>query len=92
MEIEYTLQARKDLEFWKKTNNVAVLKKIRMLVEAIMQSPYEGIGKPEALKYKLSGCWSRRINKNHRIVYEVFERKLSYSRLKTIIFKFVLNF
>lgn len=68
MEIEYTLQAEEDLDFWKKANNVAVLKRIRKLIEAILQDPYQGIGKPEALRYNLSGCWSRRINKEQRIV------------------------
>ncbi len=71
MEIEYTLQAKEDLDFWKKSGNASVLKKIRILIEAILRSPYEGIGKPEGLKYDLTGFWSRRINKEHRIVYEV---------------------
>ena len=60
MEIEYTLQAKEDLDSWNKSNNVAVSKKIRKLIEAILQNPYEGIGKPEALKYNLTGCWSRK--------------------------------
>ena len=82
MEVEYTLQAKEDMGFWKKSNNVAVLKKIRKLIEAILQSPYEGIGKPEALKYNLTGCWSRRINNEHRIVYEVFDDKIIVHSLK----------
>ena len=82
MEIEYTLQVKEDLSFWKKSNNVAVLKKIRKLIEAILQSPYEGIGKPEPLKHNLTGCWSRRINKEHRIVYEVFDNKIIVHSLK----------
>ena len=82
MEIEYTLQAKDDLDFWKKYNNVAILKKIRKLIEAIMQNPYEGIGKPEPLKYSLVGCWSRRINKEHRIVYEVLDSKIIVHSLK----------
>ena len=82
MEIEYTLQAYEDLNFWKKTNNISVLKKIRKLIEAILKNPYEGIGKPEALKYNLTRCWSRRINKEHRIVYEVFEDKIIVHSLK----------
>jgi toxin YoeB len=52
------------------------LKKIRKLIEAIVQNPYRGIGKPEALKYDLTGCWSRRINKEHRIIYEVLDDKI----------------
>lgn len=82
MEIEYTLQAKEDLDFWKKSNNVAILKKIRKLIESILQSPYEGIGKPEALKYNLTGCWSRRINKEHRIIYEVLNDKIIVHSLK----------
>ena len=76
------LQAKEDLGFWKKSNNVTVLKKIGKLIEAILQSPYEGIGKPEALRYDLAGCWSRRINKEHGIVYEVFDNKIIVHSLK----------
>lgn len=61
MELEYTLQASEDLAFWKKSNNVAMLKKIRKLIESISETPYEGIGKPEPLKYGLTGCWFLRI-------------------------------
>jgi toxin YoeB len=45
------------------------------LLNAIEESPFEGIGKPEALRYNLSGRWSRRINQEHRIIYEVLENK-----------------
>jgi len=45
--------------------------KIRSLLESIQASPFTGIGKPEALKYEQSGKWSRRINQEHRLVYEV---------------------
>lgn len=82
MEIEFTLQAKEDLDFWKKSNNISVLKKIRNLIEDILQNPYKGIGKPESLKYNLSGCWSRRINKEHRIVYEIFDNKIIVHSLK----------
>ena len=68
MEIEYIQQAKEYLDFGRKSNNDAILRKIRSLVETIKQSPVEGIGKPEALKYNISGCWSRRINKEHRIL------------------------
>jgi toxin YoeB len=53
------------------TNSVAILKKLRALIESISENPYAGIGKPELLKHNLTGCWSRRINQEHRIVYEV---------------------
>jgi len=49
------------------------MNKISALIEDIQLHPFEGIGKPEALKYELSGKWSRRINQEHRIIYRVTE-------------------
>jgi toxin YoeB len=72
MEVIYTPQAVEDLNYWKKSGNKAIQKKIQQLILAIIEKPYEGIGKPEPLKYELSGSWSRRINREHRIVYEVY--------------------
>jgi toxin YoeB len=46
-------------------------KKIQQLFAATIANPFEGIGKPEALKYDLSGKWSRRINEEHRMIYDV---------------------
>lgn len=45
--------------------------KIKELILNIMETPFEGLGKPEALKFDLSGYWSRRINQQHRLVYRV---------------------
>ncbi|KAA8890855.1 Txe/YoeB family addiction module toxin [Nocardia colli] len=50
-----------------------VLKKVNVLIKAIMNDPFEGIGKPEPLKHDLAGYWSRRITQEHRIVYKVVE-------------------
>lgn len=74
MEVIYSPKAIEDLKYWKKTGNKAIQKKITSLIQAIQENPYEGIGKPEPLKYNLSGAWSRRINHEHRLVYEVNER------------------
>ena len=71
MEIKFTDDANRDLEYWKKTHNVKVLKRIRELLEAIQQDPYKGIGNPEVLKHQLSGYWSRHINLEHRLVYKI---------------------
>ncbi len=71
MEIEIMPDARIDLDFWVKTGNKAVLKKITQLIESILEHPFEGIGKPEPLKYSLKGTWSRRINHSNRLIYEV---------------------
>jgi toxin YoeB len=82
MEIDYTLQAKEDLAYWKKINNTIVLKKIRKLLEAIIETPYEGIGKPEPLKHNLAGCWSRRITQEHRLVYEVTDDLITVLSMK----------
>ena len=53
------------------------MKKITTLLRDISEHPYTGIGKPEPLKYELSGKWSRRINSEHRIIYSVHESTAS---------------
>lgn len=70
MEIIYLPKAAEDLLFWKKSGNRQVQQRISALVESIQQNPFEGIGKPEPLKYNFSGMWSRRINIEHRLIYE----------------------
>ena len=72
----FSQQAQKDIEFYKKSGNTAVLRKILSLLNEIAEYPYEGSGKPEPLKYSLAGCWSRRINLEHRLVYEVSGNKI----------------
>ena len=49
------------IEYWKKTGTPSELRKIQSLIQSIEQTPFQGIGKPEALKHELSGQWSRRI-------------------------------
>lgn len=71
--IVFTDQALTDWDFWKTSGNRAITKKIVTLLEDIAAHPYTGIGKPEALKYELSGYWSRRINSEHRIIYRVID-------------------
>ena len=73
MEIVFLPKSQEQLDYFKKTNNQIVLKKVRQLLEATIINPFLGIGKPEALKHNLTGLWSRRINKEHRLVYEVLE-------------------
>jgi len=55
---------------WQKEDK-KILRKINMLIKEIQRLPYEGKGKPEPLKYDLSGFWSRRIDREHRLVYRV---------------------
>ena len=73
MEIVFLEQAEKDREYWKKTDNKVIMKRITALLKDIAEHPYIGIGKPEPLKYELTGYWSRRINSEHRIIYSVDE-------------------
>lgn len=73
MEVIYSPKAIEHLKYWKKSGNIAIQKKIEQLIIAIQENPFEGIGKPEPLKYELSGSWSRRINEEHRIVYEIHD-------------------
>ncbi|WP_243718050.1 Txe/YoeB family addiction module toxin [Pedobacter changchengzhani] len=66
-------KALEHLNFWRKSGNKIIQKKIEQLILAIQENPFEGIGKPEPLKYELSGSWSRRINEEHRIIYEIHD-------------------
>lgn len=75
MEVKLLEDADEDLSFWIKTGDKSIQKKINQLLLSIEQTPYSGIGKPEALKHHLSGLWSRRINTEHRIVYEIDENQ-----------------
>jgi toxin YoeB len=61
---------RQDLRYWVETNRRTALR-VLDLVEAVMRDPFQGIGKPEPLKYVLAGAWSRRISEEHRLVYAV---------------------
>lgn len=63
-------QALDDIKHWS-FNDIKLLRKIFDLLESMLRDPFQGIGKPEALKGDLRGYWSRRINDEHRIVYTV---------------------
>ena len=63
-------RAWEDYQYWLMRDK-GVLKRINQLITDIKRVPFDGIGKPEPLKGNLSGCWSRRINDEHRLVYAV---------------------
>ncbi len=63
-------EAWEDYLYWQ-TQDKKTLKRINSLIQDIERNPFEGIGKPEPLKYDLSGCWSRRIDDANRIVYRI---------------------
>jgi toxin YoeB len=73
-ELEFSEQADLDIAKHKKAGNKAVLNKIFAFIDELYEHPFTGTGKPEALKYELVGRWSRRINKEHRLIYKVEEQ------------------
>ena len=68
---------RQDLRYWVETNRRVALR-VLDLVEAVMRDPFQGIGKPEPLKYVLAGAWSRRITEEHRLVYAVSADRVDF--------------
>jgi len=75
MNIIFTKNAWEDYLSWQKEDK-KILRKINELIKAIQRTPFEGIGKPEPLKYDLTGLWSRRIDREHRLVYKVESEEL----------------
>ena len=73
MKISWTKNAADDLAFWKESDP-RIVKRIKELIDNIKIDPFAGIGKPEPLKYNLSGCWSRRITGDNRLVYKVKDK------------------
>jgi toxin YoeB len=54
---------------YRQSNNKLTLKRVNRLLEDVLRHPTEGIGKPEPLRHVMEGCWSRRIDEEHRLVY-----------------------
>jgi len=70
MDVKFTERAFEDFSYWLK-NDRRKIKRILELIKDIQKHSFEGIGKPEALKYNLQGYYSRRINQEHRLIYEI---------------------
>ena len=68
---------RDDLRYWVRTDRKIALR-VLDLVEAVLRDPFQGIGKPEPLKFYLEGGWSRRITQEHRLVYLVRESRIDF--------------
>jgi toxin YoeB len=66
-----------DLEYWVKTDRKAALRALD-IIRSVLRDPFDGIGKPELLKYLASGVWSRRLTEEHRIVYLVREDRIDF--------------
>ncbi len=74
MTLEFTETAWEDINFWIE-HDMAIAKKIKVLITEIKHSPKKGLGKPEPLKHEFKGSWSRRINIEHRIVYKISDTR-----------------
>jgi toxin YoeB len=73
--LEFDPNGFEDLAWWIENDRKKATKIIKLIRE-IQRTPFEGTGKPEPLKHELSGCWSRRIDQEHRLVYEVLDEKI----------------
>jgi len=82
MEIVFSPESLEDLHFWKQSGNVKIQNRIIQLLESIRENPYAGLGKPEALKHNWTGYWSRRINKEHRLIYKTENERIIIAQLR----------
>lgn len=73
MEIIFSKNAWEDYLSWQQENK-KILRKINQLIKEIQRAPFQGIGNPEPLKYDLAGFWSRRIDREHRLVYRITDQ------------------
>ena len=81
MKIIFSSQAWEDYLDWHK-NDRNIFKRINTLINEIRRTPHKGKGKPEPLKYALSGYWSRRINEEHRLVYNIEKDAILIAQLR----------
>jgi len=81
MRLIFSENAWSDYLYWQNADK-KTLKRINALIKEIQRTPFSGTGKPESLKFGLSGYWSRRIDREHRIVYKVVENDLLIAQLR----------
>ena len=73
--LQFDIDALEDLAWWIQQDRKKALR-IVTLIKEVLRDPLKGIGKPEPLKHELKGCWSRRIDQEHRLVYQITEDKI----------------
>jgi len=73
--LEFDVAAFEDLAWWIQQDRNKALRIVN-LIKDVQRDPFQGIGKPEPLRHELKGCWSRRIDQEHRLVYQVVENKI----------------
>ena len=74
-QISWHVDAWEDYLYWQK-NDKKIFRKINELIREIIRDPFSGIGKPEPLRHALRGYWSRRINKEHRLIYQATDKAI----------------
>ena len=73
--LEFDTTAFEDLAWWVEQDRDKALRIIKLIKE-VQRDPFRGIGKPEPLRHELAGCWSRRIDQEHRLIYQVTSQKI----------------
>ncbi len=81
MHLIFVEKSWEDYLYWQKTDKSKV-KKINQLIKDISRNPFAGMGKPEPLKHKYSGYWSRRIDSEHRLIYKVEDYKITIAQCR----------
>lgn len=81
MKYVFVDESWEDYVFWQGTDKKMV-RRINELLKDISRNPFSGIGKPEPLKYKYKGFWSRRINEEHRLIYQVRENEILIAKCR----------
>jgi toxin YoeB len=73
--LSFVDESWEDYLYWLKVDK-KLFKRLNQLIKETLRNPFEGLGKPEPIKYKYQGCWSRRINQEHRLVYKVLDNEI----------------
>lgn len=82
--LEFDIGAFEDLAWWIQQDRGKALRLVHLIKE-VQRDPFKGIGKPGPLRHEFKGCWSRRIDREHRLVYQVTKTRLGFWHAGTII-------
>lgn len=83
-ELVFTTKAMEGIEKLKKSGNIPLIKKLKTLLLELSEHPFNGTGQPEQLKHDFAGFWSRRLNKEHRIVYAVDQKIITVTVISVL--------